>query len=150
MARNSVSIKVNDREVQKVFAQLEKKMPKQIDRAVEASAVLFKDLLVNDILDRTGSGEAILVKQKEGAAGSLHRPSVEGEPPAPITSVYRSSWRREKVRDAVQRVSTGDRRGPWLEYGTRTMGERPHVRPAVKKHKKVHVSTIRKAIQSLI
>jgi hypothetical protein len=34
---------------------------------------------------------------------------------------------------AYSEVGTADKRGPWLEFGTRYMRPRPHVRPAVLK-----------------
>ena len=149
MGKNSVKITVDDRQLQKAFKQLPRQLQRDVDKAVESSAITFLDLLKNDILNQKGSGKQIIVKQKAGAAGSPHKPSVEGEPPSPITSVYRSSWQRSKVRSALQRVATADRRGPWLEYGTRTMGERPHVRPAVQQHESTHVKMVTQAIQKL-
>jgi hypothetical protein len=67
--------------------------------------------------------------------GRLHRASAPGQPPAVDTGRYRQSWwvdhRREGPDTWSVEVGTKDRRGPWLEYGTRHMAPRPHLRPAV-------------------
>jgi hypothetical protein len=148
MARDNVTINVDTAALDKALRDLERQMPRAADNAVRSSATDFHTLLQSDILNREGGAEdPIIVRQKAGAQGSKHYPSLPGEPPSPITSVYRSSWSYRRVSQALYRVSTADERGPWLEYGTRTMAPRPHVRPAVEQHRPVHIGTLINAVQ---
>lgn len=64
----------------------------------------------------------------------LHRASAPGEPPAVDTGKYRNSWGWTVVGEGAKAelwVGTGDKRGPWLEYGTSRMLPRPHLRPVI-------------------
>lgn len=64
----------------------------------------------------------------------VHRASAPGQPPAVDTGRLRSSytWKvGEDPQGAYVEVGTSVRYAPWLEFGTRRMRPRPHVRPAI-------------------
>lgn len=66
--------------------------------------------------------------------GITHQASAAGEPPAADTGLYGASIATQLVSDAqgvAVRVGTNDKRGVWLEKGTRTMQARPHFIPAL-------------------
>lgn len=148
MSRDSIDIELDTASFERKLKRFARKMPKRADQATEASAVKLHDSIQNDWLNRAGSGRTYNVKQKAGATGSTHTASKPGEPPAAITSVYRNSWQRRRIANMLHRVSTGDERGPLLEYGTRTMGERPHARPAAKEHEDEHRKIFIEAIKA--
>lgn len=148
MSKDSIDIKFDTASLERKMKRFARKMPKRLDQATEASAVKLHDSIQNDWLNRKGSGRTYTVRQKAGAEGSTHTASKPGEPPAAITSVYRNSWQRRRIKQMLHRVSTGDERGPWLEYGTRTMEKRPHAKPAAKKHKDVHRKTVLAAVKA--
>lgn len=63
----------------------------------------------------------------------FHRASAPGAPPAVDTGKYRASWTYQVGEDAqgpYVDIGTNDKRGPWLEHGTRRMKARPHARVA--------------------
>lgn len=63
-----------------------------------------------------------------------HQASAPGEPPAADTGKYAATVGFALERDAqglVGKVGTNDKRGPWLELGTRNMAPRPHLRPGL-------------------
>lgn len=75
----------------------------------------------------------------------LHRASAPGQPPAPDTGRYRSSWNFQVGEDYVD-IGTNDKRGPWFEYGTRRMAARPHLRPAMNEIRTKITPTVAKEI----
>lgn len=60
----------------------------------------------------------------------LYRASAPGEPPANRTGGYANSF-QPQYRQNEGIIGTKDKRGPALEFGTRRMAARPHVRPAL-------------------
>ena len=60
----------------------------------------------------------------------LYRASAPGEPPANRTGGYANSF-QPRYRNNEGIIGTKDKRGPWLEFGTRRMAARPHLRPAL-------------------
>lgn len=60
----------------------------------------------------------------------LYRASAPGEPPANRTGGYANSF-QPRYRNNEGLIGTKDKRGPWLEFGTRRMAARPHLRPAL-------------------
>lgn len=83
--------------------------------------------MVVEAVSRAGSGRVYTRR------GVSHRASAPGEPPAVDTGSYRASIHFDLPAGVGPvpegRVLTNDRRGPWLEYGTRTMAPRPHFGP---------------------
>lgn len=66
--------------------------------------------------------------------GRVHQASAPGEPPASDTGLYAATIGQQLERDAqglIEKVGTNDKRGPWLELGTRRMAARPHLRPGL-------------------
>lgn len=66
--------------------------------------------------------------------GVIHQASAPGQPPAVDTGRLRSSytWRTgEDFRGVYVEVGTNVVYAPWLEFGTRYMQARPHLRPAI-------------------
>jgi hypothetical protein len=63
--------------------------------------------------------------------GGEHQASAPGEPPAVDLGVYRGSWKWAMASSTEVDIGTEDPRGPWLEFGTRTIEPRPHIRPSI-------------------
>lgn len=87
---------------------------------------------IDDVLSQSGNGR--LYPSRTGSG--LHRASAPGEPPAPDTTSYRQSWDMEigeSDQGGYADVFTADERGPWLEFGTRNMMPRPHLRLATER-----------------
>lgn len=66
--------------------------------------------------------------------GVLHQASAPGRPPAVDTGRLRASytWRTgEDMGGVFVEVGTNVVYAPWLEFGTRYMEARPHLRPAI-------------------
>ena len=64
----------------------------------------------------------------------LHQASSPGSPPAVDTGRLRASytWQvGEDIRGVYVEVGTNVVYAPWLEFGTRYMEARPHLRPAI-------------------
>lgn len=64
----------------------------------------------------------------------LHRASAPGQPPAVDTGQLRASYTHRLGEDAegpYVEIGTNLKTAPWLEFGTRRMQPRPHLRPAV-------------------
>ena len=64
--------------------------------------------------------------------GIEHIASSPGNPPATDIGLYKNSWWVE-FGIGVAAVGTSSPVGPWMEYGTRDIAPRPHVRPAVER-----------------
>lgn len=66
--------------------------------------------------------------------GIMHQASAPGQPPAVDTGKYRATWKADGGIDAAgpfSRIYTADKRAMWLEFGTRNMKPRPHIRPVI-------------------
>jgi hypothetical protein len=85
--------------------------------------------------DKTEAGHAYLSRSYPVTAHNLgiHIASAPGHPPAAWQGIYRRSWSWSPVgtEGPWASVQTAAKIGPYLEYGTRYMMPRPHVRPAV-------------------
>lgn len=83
---------------------------------------------VRRVLSTPGTGRTYRRRSVE------HRASSPGNPPAVDTGKYRASWNWKTGTDSLGEyveVGTNDKRGPWLEHGTRRMRPRPHIRRVV-------------------
>lgn len=83
---------------------------------------------VKDLLSQPGQGRVY----RRG--GVLHRASAPGAPPAVDTGRLRASytWRTgEDVQGSYVEVGTNVEYAPHLEFGTRRMRPRPHLRVAI-------------------
>lgn len=92
----------------------------------KALAKIALDAYNEIVLELSNPGTGRLYKRK----GSEHRASAPGEPPAPDTGAYRASWWWE-AGPRESSVGTNDEIGEYLEFGTRFMAPRPHVRPVI-------------------
>lgn len=83
---------------------------------------------VKQLLSQPGSGR---IYKRRGIA---HQASAPGEPPAPDTGKYRATIGQQLETDSqglIEKIGTDDKRGPWLELGTRKMAPRPHLVPGL-------------------
>ena len=82
----------------------------------------------------TINGQAVPIKPRAGQNLSpRHQASAKGEAPATDTGRLISSITQEKTGDSEWIVGSKVEYSKWLEFGTRKMGERPFLRPALKK-----------------
>jgi hypothetical protein len=93
------------------------------DRGLEAVGIELHASMVR-MLSHPGTGR--IYRSRGGKA--IHQASAPGQPPAPDLGEYRAAWRWRRGRNYVE-IFTADKRGPWLEGGTRHMAPRPHLRP---------------------
>lgn len=85
-------------------------------------------------LSQPGTGRLYGRPGVRGATAVLHRASAPGRPPAVDTGRLRASytWRLGvDARGDFVEVGTNVIYAPFLEYGTRKMRARPHLRPAI-------------------
>lgn len=78
---------------------------------------------------RASAGRAVTVKTR-----GFHVASAPGQPPAVDTGRLRSSYTWQLGQDRkgpFVEVGTNVKYAPWLEFGTRKMKPRPHLRPAI-------------------
>lgn len=103
-----------------------------IRAGLTAIGVLLRNQVVADI-GKAGTGRTYY-RKGHGA----HTASAPGDPPAPDSGSYRNTFtfavKPMPGRGEVS-VYTPDKRGPWLEFGTRKIAPRPHLRPATEKIK---------------
>lgn len=132
----------------------------QLDRAAHNLAVVIRAAglgsasgltrvgigLVNDVkreVSQKGSGRIYRIgrtphagDKRAGRRVRTHQASAPGEPPAVDTGRYRASWRwflQRTLGAAVLFVGSSSPIGGWLEFGTRRMAARPHLRPVVRR-----------------
>lgn len=83
---------------------------------------------VRKLLSRPGTGRTYRRR------GAVHVASAPGEPPAVDSGRLRSSYLYATGREggfAMVAIGTAVQYAPHLEYGTRRMAARPHLRPAI-------------------
>lgn len=98
------------------------------DRHVGQKANELRNIIV-DSLSKAGTGRVYVRK------GIAHQASAPGQPPAIDTGTYAQSWVANRVEPLTWKVSTHIEYGPHLEFGTKDMEPRPHVRPAIEEFK---------------
>lgn len=85
---------------------------------------------VKEMLHQPGTGRVYRLSNPT----RTHQASAPGQPPATDLGKYAASIGQGLERDAiglVEKVGTNDKRGPWLELGTRTIAPRPHLVPGL-------------------
>lgn len=122
--------------------RFKKEYPEELDNAIERSVREMQDLLVNDILNQPGTGRLYPSNRGSGR----HRASAPGDAPAPDTNTYRNSWKVDKISEHVWALFTADDRAQTLELGSVNMAPRPHLTPAVQRHRDRHTEIIRDAL----
>lgn len=65
--------------------------------------------------------------------GRVHQSSKEGEAPAKDTGVLKDSIQITNLDAYTSKVTVGSEYGAYLEFGTKRMGARPFVVPAINK-----------------
>lgn len=121
-------------------AEIAKRVVEMIRKVVKEAEVETKLGMADIGVEAVNEMKKILSQPGGGRTyrrhGVLHRASAPGDPPAVDTGKYRASWNYQVGDDAegpFVEVGTNDKRGPWLEFGTRRMKARPHVRPMVER-----------------
>lgn len=101
------------------------------------------------LLSTPGKGRTYRRPGVRGPRAVIHRASAPGQPPAVDTGQLRASytWRlgRDSLGDFVE-IGTNVKTAPWLEYGTRRMAARPHLRPTMVALRGVITALIREGI----
>lgn len=85
---------------------------------------------VKELLHTHGTGRIY----RKSNPTRTHQASAPGQPPATDLGKYAASITQDLERDGqglVEKVGTNDKRGPWLELGTRTIEPRPHLVPGL-------------------
>lgn len=112
----------------------------RIDRAVGETA----EATVNDIrASMAGPKSGMLYKR--GKRG-MHQASAPGEAPAIDMSNLVNSLRAHKLGRMKWGISENII-GRHLEYGTRTIAPRPHIRPAAERARNVLVTKVKEALK---
>lgn len=106
-------------------------------KAMTKSAIRVRNRIVRS-LHHSGKANNRAVRDKSGRFAkkneSKHNPSQPGEPPASDTGRLAQSYEWKVGRDRggiFAEVGTNVFYAPYLEFGTRKMAPRPHVRPAI-------------------
>lgn len=106
---------------------------------------------VRKLLSIPGGGRTYRRPGARGPRAVIHRASAPGQPPAVDTGQLRSSytWRLgSDVRGDYVEVGTNVKTAPWLEFGTRRMRPRPHLRPSIETMRTEITAMIREGIIS--
>lgn len=106
------------------YASALRRLEQKLDKRVALKAQELRSIIV-ETLSEAGTGRVY----------GNHQASAPGQPPAVDTGTYRQSWQVRKRAVGVYAVSTNQARGPALEFGSRTIAPRPHLRPSVEKLK---------------
>lgn len=101
-------------------------------------------------IQKKTSGETV-TRYRNGGAGYQHQASSENDAPNTDTGRLVSSINTEPTKDAVF-VGTSLEYGKYLEFGTKDMGERPWLTPALDKNKQniidLQIGAINKSIKA--
>jgi hypothetical protein len=108
------------------------KLAREVGRAGVTAGAIAAQAEIKLLLSRPGTGR-VYARRSKGAKKRIigyHVASAPGNPPAAATGQYRRSVQVDlsgaSLPTPVALVGTNDRRGPWLELGTRRMRARPH------------------------
>jgi len=104
---------------------------------------------VRQKLSTPGTGRIYGRPGLRGAGSVRHQASAPGKPPAVDTGRLRASYTWRIGRDArgpYVEIGTDVLYAPFLEFGTRKMAARPHLRPAVNELRRAIVALIRQGI----
>lgn len=85
---------------------------------------------VKTLLSQPGRGRIYRISGQR----TIHQASAPGDPPAVVFGRLRSSYTWQAGQDAqgdFVDVGTNQKKAPHLEFGTRRMRPRPHLRPAI-------------------
>lgn len=85
--------------------------------------------------------------------GKGHVPSRPGEPPNRDTGNLDGSIGARKTGPMQAEMFEGGKKAPYavfLEFGTTTMAERPHLRPATATKRKIVVALVRAAVERAV
>lgn len=121
-----------------------KKVGDELRRRLDAEVMLAAVNTANNARTAVQSGGQGIVYEKYNPRRT-HRASSPGSAPATDTGRLVASITHQKVSDGVL-VGSKVVYSKWLEYGTREMGERPFLRPALKKARQELV----KRVQNLV
>lgn len=89
-------------------------------------------------LSTPGAGRVYRRPGVRGPRAVIHRASAPGQPPAVDTGLLRASYTYRMGSDAkgnFVEIGTNVKTAPWLEFGTRRMRPRPHLRPSIQSMK---------------
>jgi len=103
-----------------------------------AGGTIKAQAIVKNLVNRKGTGIHW--------PGQSYRSSSPNRPPTKQTGQYGRSIQVDlsdlKTKNPRGRVGTNDKRGPWLEYGTRHMAPRPHFRLLFNKKNKSAIRNV--------
>ena len=87
----------------------------------------------------------------------MHRASSPGRPPATDLATYKQSMQPDLTGVLTRLEGTVGPRGPmmqrrgrWLEYGTRRMSARPHLGPAALEERPLHTQRMSRRISAAL
>lgn len=86
------------------------------------------------LLSTPGQGRTYRRPGARGPRAVIHRASSPGAPPAVDTGQLRASYAYRLGSDPrgnYVEIGTNVKTAPWLEFGTRRMRPRPHLRPGI-------------------
>lgn len=134
-----------------------KSLMKKLQKLPAATIQPVKDELVASAMLVEGEAKKSMRAPKHGreyekySPRRSHQASKAGEPPAIDTGGFVNSIHHyASQKGMVIDVGTNDERGPWFEFGTKTMKKRPWLSPAFKKHRKGIVKRIATAVQKAL
>lgn len=77
----------------------------------------------------------------------MHQASAPGEPPATDTGRLRASYRRRSHGRFTRDVYSGVEYAPYLEFGTRRIKPRPHLKPSWDEEQPKFVQRLKDAVR---
>jgi HK97 gp10 family phage protein len=133
-------------ELKSNFKKLSEKYGKAVTRETVKGAELVKATAIKSIQTRS-SGQDV-IRYRNGGGSYNHVASKVGDAPNTDTGALVRSINVEIRPDATY-VGTTLEYAPWLEFGTKNMGERPFLNPALEQNKKQITSMISNAMKGV-
>lgn len=118
----------------------ERLTPRSIDAVVRATALEIEADTKKSIQSGPKTGRVYKRRKRR------HQASAPGQAPATDRGQLASSYRTRKVGPGAYRVGSSLKKAPALEFGTRRMRPRPHLRPAFSRGKE----RLRKRMRTLL